>query len=75
MPVICILVQIVNQRLTLSAVGYISGTLGLVFILPANSKTFFFAVVAALGFALQDAVVKMLTVNGSLWQLMLLRSL
>lgn len=45
------------------------------FILSANSKTFFFAVVAALGFALQDTVVKMLTVNGSLWQLMLLRSL
>ena len=30
---------------------------------------------AALGFAIQDAVVKMLTVSGSLWQLMLLRSL
>ena len=30
---------------------------------------------AALVFATQDAVVKMLTVNGSLWQLTLLRSL
>ena len=45
------------------------------FVISANPKTFFFAVVAALGFAIQDAVVKMLTVNGSLWQLMLLRSL
>ena len=45
------------------------------FILPANFTTFFFALMAALGFALQDAVVKMLSVNGSLWQLMLLRSL
>ena len=45
------------------------------FLLPANLKTFIFAMIAALGFALQDAVVKMLTVNGSLWQLMLLRSL
>ena len=44
-------------------------------LLSANLKTFFFAVMAALGFAMQDAVVKMLTVNGSLWQLMLLRSL
>ena len=45
------------------------------FLISATSKTFFFAVTAALGFAMQDAVVKMLTVNGSLWQLMLLRSL
>ena len=45
------------------------------FVISANPKTLFFAVVAALGFAIQDAVVKMLTVNGSLWQLMLLRSL
>ena len=45
------------------------------FILSASSKTFFFAVSAALGFAIQDTVVKMLTLNGSLWQLMLLRSL
>ena len=45
------------------------------FLLPANLKTFIFAMIAALGFAMQDAVVKMLTVNGSLWQLMLLRSL
>ena len=45
------------------------------FVISANPKTFFFAVLAALGFAIQDAVVKMLTVNGSLWQLMLLRSL
>ena len=40
-------------------------------LLSATLKTFFFAVMAALGFAMQDAVVKMLTVNGSLWQLML----
>ena len=45
------------------------------FVISANPKTLFFAVMAALGFAIQDAVVKMLTVNGSLWQLMLLRSL
>ena len=45
------------------------------FLLSANPKTFFFALMAAFGFAMQDAVVKMLTVNGSLWQLMLLRSL
>ncbi len=45
------------------------------FILSAHPKTFLFAMMAALGFAMQDAVVKMLTVNGSLWQLMLLRSL
>ena len=45
------------------------------FIISANLKTFFFAMLAALGFAIQDAVVKMLTVSGSLWQLMLLRSL
>lgn len=45
------------------------------FFLSANAKTFVFAVMAALGFAMQDAVVKMLTVSGSLWQLMLIRSL
>ena len=44
------------------------------FFLSANPKTFFFAMMAALGFAMQDAVVKMLTVSGSLWQLMLIRS-
>ena len=45
------------------------------FILSANPKTFLFAVIAAFGFAIQDAVVKLLTMNGSIWQLMLLRSI
>ena len=45
-------------------------------LMPPNSpKTMIFVVIAALGFALQDAVVKLLTVHGSLWQLMFLRSL
>ena len=44
------------------------------FLLSTNPKTFLFAVIAAFGFAIQDAVVKLLTVNGSIWQLMLLRS-
>lgn len=52
-----------------------TGALKLVFILSANPKTFLFAVIAAFGFAIQDAVVKLLTMNGSIWQLMLLRSI
>ncbi|MDA8689338.1 hypothetical protein N9L87_04840, partial [Rhodobacteraceae bacterium] len=38
-------------------------------------KAIFFALLSTAGFAIQDTVVKLLTQVGSIWQLMLLRSL
>ena len=38
-------------------------------------KAIFFALLSTAGFASQDTVVKLLTQVGSIWQLMLLRSL
>ena len=40
-----------------------------------DPKTLLFILLAAFGFAVQDAVVKLLSADGSLWQLMFLRSL
>ena len=39
-----------------------------------DKKAILFMLLATFGFAVQDAVVKLLSVTGSLWQLMLLRA-